>query len=115
MKLLLTFFDCHSKPFRHYVAQTSKPSTLADLVKFSGADCERYKGAKKEGKVVWSRAVEGHRQDIRDEIPPPVESSTNATSANDNVSNRYPLPTPKFHCRVNQHTLPIVLLPDCKN
>ena len=57
MKLLLTFFDCHCKPFRHYVAQTSKPSTLADLVKFSGADCERYKGAKKEGKVIWSKSV----------------------------------------------------------
>jgi len=40
-------------------AQTPKPSTLADLVKFSGADRERvlYKGAKKEGKVIWSKSV----------------------------------------------------------
>jgi hypothetical protein len=32
-------------------AQTSKPSTLADLVKYSGADRERvlYEGVKKEG------------------------------------------------------------------
>lgn len=36
-------------------AQTSKPSTLADLAKYSGADRERvlYEGAKKEAKVVW--------------------------------------------------------------
>jgi hypothetical protein len=40
-------------------AQTCKPSTLADLVKFSGADRERvlYKGAKKEGKIVWSKSL----------------------------------------------------------
>jgi hypothetical protein len=36
-------------------AQTSKSSTLVDLVKYSSGDRERvlYEGAKKEGKVVW--------------------------------------------------------------
>ena len=36
-------------------AQGSKPSTLADLTKYNGADRERilYEGAKKEGKLLW--------------------------------------------------------------
>ncbi len=36
-------------------AQASRPSTLADLAKYVGADRERilYEGAKKEGKLVW--------------------------------------------------------------
>ncbi len=35
--------------------QASRPATLADLAKYSGADRERilYEGAKKEGKLVW--------------------------------------------------------------
>ena len=36
-------------------AQGSKPSTLAELAKYNGADRERilYEGAKKEGKLLW--------------------------------------------------------------
>jgi iron(III) transport system substrate-binding protein len=36
-------------------AQASKPTTLAELAKYKGADRERilYEGAKKEGKLVW--------------------------------------------------------------
>jgi iron(III) transport system substrate-binding protein len=35
--------------------QASRPSTLADLAKYTGADRERilYEGAKKEGKLIW--------------------------------------------------------------
>lgn len=54
MNLLLSFILLASVSGAA-AAQTPKPSTLADLVKYSGADRERvlYEGAKKESKVVW--------------------------------------------------------------
>ena len=58
MKLLLRFFDCHCKPFRHCVAQTSKPSTLADLVKSAVlivSVC--FTKVPKKKAVVWSKSV----------------------------------------------------------
>ncbi len=55
MKLLVSFMILLASLSGAASAQTSKPSTLADLVKYSGADRERvlYEGAKREGKVVW--------------------------------------------------------------
>ncbi|HWH80002.1 MAG TPA: extracellular solute-binding protein [Candidatus Binatus sp.] len=45
-------------------AQTAKPTTLAELAKYRGADRERilYDGAKKEGKFVWYTSLVPHRE-----------------------------------------------------
>jgi iron(III) transport system substrate-binding protein len=44
-------------------AQPSKPSTVAELAKYKGADRERilYEGAKKEGKLVWYTSLVPHK------------------------------------------------------
>jgi len=46
------------------LAQGTKPSTLADLAKYRGADRERllYDGAKKEGKFVWYTSLVPHKE-----------------------------------------------------
>src|SRR5689334_24398170 len=45
-------------------AQTSKPSTLSELAKYTGADRERllYEGAKKEGKLTWYTSLVPNKQ-----------------------------------------------------
>jgi iron(III) transport system substrate-binding protein len=45
-------------------AQGAKPTTLAELAKYRGADRERilYDGAKKEGKFVWYTSLVPHRE-----------------------------------------------------
>ena len=48
----------------HAWAQGTKPTTLADLAKYRGADRERilYDGAKKEGKFVWYTSLVPHKE-----------------------------------------------------
>jgi hypothetical protein len=55
VKLLLSLMILLASISGAASAQTSKSSTLVDLVKYSSGDRERvlYEGAKKEGKVVW--------------------------------------------------------------
>ena len=45
-------------------AQGAKPSTLADLVKYRGADREKilYEGAKREGSFVWYTSLVPHKE-----------------------------------------------------
>ena len=48
----------------HAMAQGAKPTALADLAKYRGADRERllYDGAKKEGKFVWYTSLVPHKE-----------------------------------------------------
>jgi iron(III) transport system substrate-binding protein len=47
--------------------QSAKPTSLADLAKYMGADRERilYDGAKKEGKIVWYTSLVPHKEIAR--------------------------------------------------
>jgi iron(III) transport system substrate-binding protein len=58
LSVLLVFFAASTT-----LAQGSTPSTLAELVKYQGADRERilYEGAKKEGKLVWYTSLVPHK------------------------------------------------------
>ena len=53
-----------SSGFSSVWAQGVKPSTLADLAKYTGVDRERvlYEGAKKEGKLVWYASLVPHKE-----------------------------------------------------
>jgi iron(III) transport system substrate-binding protein len=58
LSVLLVFFAASTT-----LAQGSRPNTLADLVKYQGADRGRilYEGAKKEGKLVWYTSLVPHK------------------------------------------------------
>lgn len=63
MKCLLALAVLMLLPAASAGAQSSKPSTLADLSRYKGADRERllYEGAKKEGKLTWYTSLVPHK------------------------------------------------------
>ena len=62
MYLILILFFLLSLP-ASILAQSGKPTMLADLAKYKGSDREQllYEGAKKEGKLVWYTSLVPHK------------------------------------------------------